>query len=85
MIKVWGKVFKEEKIAKHFVINIEPSQCTFFDMVKNICEGLDIPTPVILKKHVVDFNQFSMTLFKSVDFVENINFDRLIIEYLPED
>lgn len=84
MIKVWGKTIKNEKIAKSIVVSVQPSQCTFFEMIKQVCEGLDIPTPVILKKHVQDFNKFSMTLFKATDFVENIHFDRLIIQYLPE-
>ena len=85
MINIWGKVFNEEKIAKHFVVSVEPKECTFFDMIKQLCEGLDIPTPVLLNKHLDDFNKFSMTLFKPVDFIEKVNFDKFIIEYLPEE
>ena len=85
MINIWGKIFEEEKITKHFVVSVNPSECTFFDMIKQLCEGLDIPTPVLLNKHLVDFNKFSMTLFKPVDFIEKVNFDKFIIEYLPED
>ncbi len=84
MIKVWGKIIEEEKIVKHFVVQVEPKECTFFDMIKQLCEGLDIPTPVLLKKHLLDFNKFSMTLFKPVDFIEKVNFDRFIVEYLAE-
>ena len=85
MINIWGKIFVDEKISKHFVVSVQPSECTFFDMIKQLCEGLDIPTPVLLNKHIVDFNKFSMTLFKSVDFIENVNFDKFIVEYLPEE
>ena len=84
MIKVWGKVFVEEKITKHFVVSVEPSECTFFDMIKQLCEGLDIPTPVLLNKHLADFNKFSMTIFKPVDFIENVNLDKFVIEILTE-
>lgn len=84
MINIWGKIFNEEKITKHFVVSVEPKHCTFFDMIKQLCEGLDIPTPVLLNKHLDDFNKFSMTLFKPVDFIESVNFDKFIIEYLPE-
>ena len=82
MIKIWGKVVKDEKIIKQFVVEVEPKKCTFFDMLKQLCEGLDIPTPVLLNKHVMDFNKFSMTLFKPADFVEKVYFDKFIIEYL---
>lgn len=85
MIKIWGKTFKNEKICKHVVISVNPSEVTFFDMIKQVCEGIDIPTPVILNKHVMDFNKFSMTVFKASDFVETIKFDKLIIQYLPEE
>ena len=56
-----------------------------FDMIKSLCEGLDIPTPVLLNKHLLDFNKFSMTLFKQTDFIEKVNFDKFIVEYLPEE
>lgn len=85
MINIWGKVFVNEKIIKHFTVSVQPSNCTFFDMIKTLCEGLDIPTPVLLNKHINDFNKFSMTLFKPVDFIETVNFDKFIIEYLPQD
>lgn len=85
MINIWGKIFVDEKISKHFIVSVQPSECTFFDMIKQLCEGLDIPTPVLLNKHIIDFNKFSMTLFKPVDFIENVNFDKFIVEYLPEE
>mgnify|MGYP003312781178 FL=1 len=85
MINVWGKIFADEKIVKHFTVSVQPSECTFFDMIKSLCEGLDIPTPVLLNKHITDFNKFSMTLFKPADFIESVNFDKFIVEYLPQD
>ena len=85
MINIWGKIFVNEKIVKHFTVSVQPSECTFFDMIKSLCEGLDIPTPVLLNKHISDFNKFSMTLFKPADFIESVNFDKFIVEYLPED
>lgn len=84
MIKIWGKVVEDEKIVKHCTVSVEPKECTFFDMIKQLCEVLDIPTPVLLNKHLIDFNKFSMTLFKPADFIEKINFDRFIVEYLAE-
>jgi len=85
MINIWGKVIVDEKVIKHHVVSVEPSECTFFDMIKQLCENLDIPTPVLLNKHLLDFNKFSMTLFKPADFIESVRFDQFIIEHLPED
>ena len=85
MINIWGKIIVDEKLVKHFEVKVSPKECTFFDMIKQLCEGLDIPTPVLLNKHLEDFNKFSMTVFKPADFIESVRFDRFIIEYLPEE
>ena len=84
MIKVWGKIIIDEKIVKHSVVQVEPKECTFFDMIKQLCENLDIATPVLLNKHLLDFNKFSMTVFKPTDFIEHVSLDRLVVEYLAE-
>lgn len=84
MIKIWGKIINDDKVVKHNVVTVQPNDCTFFDMIKQLCELLDIPTPVLLNKHLADFNQFSMTVFKPADFIESVTFDRFIIEYLAE-
>ena len=84
MIKVWGKIIIDEKIVKHSVVQVEPKECTFFDMIKQLCEKLDIATPVLLNKHLLDFNKFSMTVFKPADFIEHVSLDRLVVEYLAD-
>ena len=84
MIKVWGKIIIDEKIVKHSVVQVEPKECTFFDMIKQLCEKLDIATPVLLNKHLLDFNKFSMTVFKPTDFIEHVSLDRLVVEYLAD-
>lgn len=85
MVKVWGKIFKGEKMIKTNTLQIDESSCTFFDMLRMLCEKLDIPTPILLEKHVMDFNQFNMCLFKTDDFVENVNFSRFVIENISTD
>lgn len=82
MIKVWGKILSGEKIIKHKTLSIDETKLTFFDMLKQVCENLNIPTPVLLDKHVYDFNLFKFCTFKPDDFVEHVVFDKLIIEYI---
>lgn len=80
MIKIWGKILKEDKVLKHKTISVEPSTTTFFDMMKDLCSTLNIPTPVLLDKHVYDFNVFHMCTFKPDDFIEEVVFDKFILE-----
>lgn len=82
MIKVWGKVIKKERIIKSQTIEIDPSTMSFFDMLKTICLDMNIPTPVLLDKHVYDFNVFHFSTFKPDDYVESIDFDSFIIQLL---
>ena len=80
MIKIWGKVISNEKIIKHKTVNVNTENTTFFDMLANLCHLLNIPTPVLLDKHVYDFNVFGICTFKPDDFIEEIAFDRFVVE-----
>lgn len=80
VIKVWGKVFKGEKLYKSKDVEVDETTCTFFDMLRTLSEKLDIPTPVLLEKHVNEFNLFRMSVFKQDDFIQPVNFSKFIIE-----
>lgn len=84
MIKIWGKVLIKDHISKQKTIEIDASTCTFFDMLKELCVSLNIPTPVLLDKHVYDFNVFSFCTFKPEDFVETVKFDRFELRLLKQ-
>ena len=80
MIKIWGKVISNEKIMKSKTVKVGTETTTFFDMLANLCHLLNIPTPVLLNKHVYDFNVFGICTFKPDDFIEEVTFDRFVIE-----
>ncbi len=82
MIKIWGKILTNERIIRHKTIEVDAHSTTFFDMLKYLCQSLNIPTPVLLDKHVHDFNIFNMCVFKPDDFVESVNFDRFVLEHI---
>jgi len=85
MIKIWGKLIKKEHILKSATINVDTSSTSFFDMLKSLCEKLNISTPVLLDKHVYDFNKFHMCYFKADDFIEDVLFDRFTLELVRVD
>lgn len=80
MIKIWGKVVSNEKIVKSKTFKVDTENTTFFDMLANLCHLLNIPTPVLLDKHVYDFNVFGICTFKPDDFIEDVVFDRFVLE-----
>ena len=84
MLKIWSKIYLADKIVKSKLVTFESAHILFFDMIKEICHQLDIATPVILNSHFEDFISFRHCVFASGDFIESINFDKLIIERVVE-
>ena len=82
MIRIWAKVMKKEKIISQTIFeevgefDIEK----FYDYVSQICQSLDIATPIILSKHLFHYVQFNNTTFIPNDFPEVVNFDKFILE-----
>lgn len=82
MIKIWAKVMKKDSIVKQFVFERDEDMdySQFFDYTREICENLDIPTPVIIKTHLFNYAKYNCVRFKKDDFVENIDFEKLVLE-----
>lgn len=49
-----------------------------------LCYKLDIPKPYWLPKNAEEYNRRSKTSFNSDNFIEEIDFDKFIIEELEE-
>lgn len=83
---LWGKVMIADKIVKQFVLEREGQIVfsSFFDYLSEICEKLDIPTPVLLKSHIMQFAKFRHVKFIPRDFVDSVSFDKLWIENISE-
>ena len=80
MLKIWGKVISKEKIIKSKTVEVDTEKTTFFDMLAQLCQKLNIPTPVLLDKHAYDFNVFGICTFKPDDFIEEVLFDKFCLE-----
>ena len=82
MVRIWAKVMKKDKILSQYMFerqeNIDYSE--FFDYLREICENLDIATPVLIKNHLFNFAKYNNVRFTQSDFVEQISFDKLVLE-----
>ena len=87
MFKIWAKTTIKDKIIKSHIYKGEGK----FDIkqfrkyVTEICEQTDLPTPVLLKSHIRNFESFNTTRFTPSDFVESVDFDYFTLEYCRED
>ena len=82
MFKIWAKVIREGKIIKQLTYGRDEkfTYSQFFNYLADICEGLDIATPVLLKSHIFNYAKFSMVRFIPRDFAESVDFDKLVLE-----
>lgn len=81
-MKIWAKLMKDGKIKKQFVYERDEAvvYSKFFEYLTDICQKLDVSTPVLLKTHIFNFAKFNRTKFYAKDFVESFPYDHLLLE-----
>lgn len=84
MFAIWAKVTADGRIVKQTTYRREEkfTYSAFFGYLAEICDELDIPTPVLLKTHLFNYAKFRHVVFRPSDFMEEVGFDRLILENL---
>ena len=87
MIRFWAKVVKNDKLVKSVIFEdfVLFNRENFEKSVAKLCEAIDEPCPVLLSKHFNHFSEFNITSFSKGDFIENVNFDKLVIENAIKD
>ena len=83
-MRIWAKLMTDGKIKKQYVYE-NPEKLTyshFFDYLTDICQALDVPTPVLTKTHIFNFAKFNHVKFPARDFVETLDYDQLFLENL---
>ena len=82
MFRIWAKVMSEGRIALQTTFESEEkfSYADFFHYLTEICDMLDIPTPVLLKNHLFQYAKFKHVVFRPSDFMEGVSFDKLLLE-----
>ena len=83
-MRIWAKLMTDGRIRKQFVYERDDklTYSQFFDYLPDICQALDIPTPVLTKTHIFNFAKFNHVKFISRDFVESLGYDCLFLENL---
>ncbi len=82
MFKIWAKVITDGKIVKQTVYESSDkfAYSSFFRYLTDICEQLDIATPILLKSHIFSYAKFNTVRFIPRDFTETPDFDKLVLE-----
>ncbi len=82
MFRIWAKVLTDGKIIKQVTYERDDkfAYSQFFEYLADICEELDIATPVLLKTHIFNYAKFRTVRFIPRDFAEPVEFDKLVLD-----
>lgn len=82
MFRIWAKVIKEGHIERQLTYTRQErfSYADFFGYLAEICDRLDVPTPVLMKTHLFNYAKFNHVVFLPRDYIEDIPFDKFVLE-----
>ena len=91
MFRMWGKIWKENRLLKDITIVDSAPQTEknrtkkVFDAVEEICYAFDLAKPIWLDVNIREFKRIDKTRFSRDSFIEEIDFDYLEIQVIEED
>ena len=88
MFRLWGKIFKDNRMIKDTVIIVDEPELNrtrkVFKALEDICYEFDLGKPIWLDKTIREFQLHDKARFDSDNFIEQIEFDYLEIQALEE-
>lgn len=88
MFRLWGKIYKNNKIVRDTVINMEENKSREHLTalcLDQICVDFDLQHPMWLNDNKKDYPAYGRTSFNQDHFIEQIDFDYLEIEIIDDE
>ena len=87
MFRLWGKIWKENRLIKDTVICDESDDTRthkVFNALDAICYEFDLSKPIWLDSTIQEFKRHAKARFYQDNFVDSIEFDYLEIHVIEE-
>lgn len=87
MFRLWGKIFKDNRMVRDTVICIEEEDTRthkIFRALYEICYEFDLSKPIWLNHTISEFQRHDKARFYQDNFVDSIDFDYLEIHIIEE-
>lgn len=88
MFRLWGKIFKENRLIKDFVVEDNSDDTRthkIFHAIDELCVKFDISHPIWLESNIKDFKRHDKVRFTTDNFIDSYAFDYLEIQIIEED
>ena len=89
MFRMWGKIFKNNRLLKDTTICITDYSLTrtqmVFQALDDICYEFDLGKPIWLDATIAEIQRHDKARFSQDNFIEHIEFDYLEIQVIEED
>ncbi len=88
MFRMWGKIWKDNRIKEDMVIEINDFSLSrtqmVFQALDEICSQFDLEKPIWLDSNIKEFQLRVKTRFNQDNFIEILDFQYLEIQILEE-
>lgn len=87
MFRLWGKLWKDNRIVQDTVINNDSDDTRthkIFQALDEICYAFDLSKPIWLESNIDEFKRLDKTRFYQDHFIDHIEFDYLEIHIIEE-
>ena len=87
MFRLWGKIYKENRLLNDTVISDETNDTRthkIFHALDAICQEFDLSKPIWLDSTISEFKKHDKTRFYQDNFIDSIDFDYLEIHIIEE-
>lgn len=88
MFRLWGKIFKDNRLQDDYVVEDSSADTRthkIFRAMDELCIKFDISHPIWLESNIKDFKRHNKVRFTSDNFIDNYSFDYLEIHIIEED
>lgn len=88
-MKYWALERKKQKKRREVVFEASlPKEWTIqslTDLLTFPCEKMDISRPIILEKHLLEWERIGRVVFRAIDFIDAVPFDTFELEMIDEE
>lgn len=87
MFRIWGKIWKSNKMLRDTVIAIDNDDTRthkIFHALDEICYEFDLGKPIWLDSNIEEFKRHDKTRFTQDYFIEQVDFDFLEFQIIEE-